>query len=99
MGDGVAGRGKVALQVDPGDRIPLLLAHVGQHPVPKKAGVAHQGVQTAKRRDGLSHHLGGLVPVGHIGTVGHRLTPVGLDLGNYVVGRPTGRILTVSRHA
>ena len=86
VGRGVAGRGEVALEVDPHDGVPLRLAHVGQHPVAQESGVAHQRVEAAPRGDGLGDHGLGLVPVGHIGGVGFGLAPHGPDLGHHFLG-------------
>ena len=83
MDDRVAGGGEVALEMDPRHRVPLLLAHVDQHPVAQEAGVAHERVEAAPRVDGLSHHGAGQRPVGHIGVVDGGRPARGGDLGGH----------------
>jgi hypothetical protein len=77
----------VALEVDVDDRVPFLLGHVHDHPVPQDPGVVHQHVQVAERVDrGLDEALGPF-PVGHVVHVGHALAAHGLDLVDHLLRR------------
>ncbi len=69
------GGDEVALQVDVDDRVPLLLGHVDQHPVPQDAGVVDQHVEVAEGLDGGVDQALAALPVADVVGVGHRLRP------------------------
>ena len=98
MGNGVTSWREVALEVNADHRVPVILTHGGQHPVAQEARVTHQGVESAPGVDGSSDHGRGLVPVGHVRPVGHRLPAEVADLSYHLVGRNRSLPLTLSGH-
>src|SRR6058998_3307920 len=83
---GVPGAVEGALQVDGDDRVPLLLAHVEDHPVAQDAGVVHQDVDRAELLDRrLDDALGGR-EVGDAVGVGDRPPAAGADRLHHFVG-------------
>ena len=83
----VAGRGEVALEVDPHDGVPLVLGGVGEHAVAHDAGVVDHDVEPAERVDGASTRRPAPVPVGHVVAVDDGLAAHRLDLGHDLGGR------------
>jgi len=81
--------------VDPDDRVPLVLGHVDQHPVPEDAGVVHQDVEGAEGIHGVLNHPFGAVPAGHVLGVGDRLAARVQDLPHDLVGRAFGASVAV----
>ena len=77
---GMTQRREVPLEVHTNHRVPLLLAHVGEHPVAQKSGVVDQNIQTAKGIDGGVDQVLGTVPVGDIITIGDGFATGSLDL-------------------
>src|SRR6185503_19659885 len=69
-----------ALQVYREDGIPLLLAHVEDHPVAHDAGAGHQDVDPPEALDGGVDDAPRAVEVGHRFGIGDRLATGGGDL-------------------
>ena len=67
------------LEVHGDDGVELLLAGVGDHPVPHDAGVIDQDVEPAEGVDGGRDQPGGLIPVGHVGATGDGFASGGGD--------------------
>ena len=87
VGRGPPARRERALEVHLDDRVPLLLGHVGEHPVPQDAGVVDHDVQVAERLDrGVDQPLGAL-PRRDVVAVGDRLAAHPLDLLDHVLRR------------
>ena len=72
VGGGPAGRAEGALEVDLDDGVPLLLGHVGQHPVPQDAGVVDHDVEVAEALDGGVDEALRALPGRDVVAVGHR---------------------------
>ena len=99
MADGGPEDGEVALQMGLDDRVPLLLGHVEQHPLPQDAGHGHHPVDAAPALragpdDPLAAGQGGDA-LGH----GHGLAAGGLDLGDDGLGHLALRVLAGQPHA
>jgi hypothetical protein len=91
------GRGEGALEVDLDHRVPLRLAHVGEHAVTEDAGVVDQDVEPAEGLDGGRDEPLGAVPVADVIGVGDGLAAHGLDLVHDVLGRALVVALPVHR--
>jgi hypothetical protein len=75
------------LEVDPDHRVPLVLGHVEQHPVPQDASVVDENVEAAEDLDRLVDQSAGAVPVGDVVGVGDGDPARGLDLVHDGPGR------------
>ena len=85
--------------MDVDDRVPLLLGHVGEHPVAQDAGVVDDDVQIAERLDrGVDEALGSL-PAADTVAVGDGLAAHPLDLVDDLLGRRQVAAAAVDRPA
>ena len=98
-GERVAARGGVALEVDGDDRVPLVLGHVEQGPVPEDARVVYEDVESAERFDREGDEVAGGGPVGDVVTAGHGPAAAGPDLGADGFGRPAIGAVAVNGRA
>ncbi len=90
------GGGEGALEVHPDDRVPVGLGHAPDGGVAGDAGVVDHDVETTEQLDGLGHHAGRALDVGHVLVVGRRRAATGFD---QVHGQIGGAALAVARLA
>ncbi|CAM5539562.1 hypothetical protein SCALM49S_02912 [Streptomyces californicus] len=64
---------EVALEVDPDDRVPVVLVEVDQHPVAQEARVVDQGVEASEGVQGGGDQGGGALGGGDVAAVGDGL--------------------------
>ena len=95
----MAARGEGALEVHLDHRVPLRLAHVGEHAVAQDAGVVDEDVEAAEGVDGGLHEALGAVPVADVVGVGDGLAAHGLHLVDHLLGRAGVVALAVHRAA
>ena len=91
--------GEGALQVGRDHRIPLLFAHVEEHPFAEDARHADDAVDLAKAIDRGLHDARAARHFGDAIGVGNGLAAEGFDLGDHGIGHLTGRLLSVHRDA
>ena len=78
---------EVPAQVDPDRVVPLLRAHVDEHPIAQHACVVDHGVQPPEVIDGGGHQPGRRVEVGDVVGVGDRLPAQCGDALDHLGGR------------
>ncbi len=78
----------MALEVDPHDRVPVVLAQVEDHPVPENPRIADKHVEAAEGFDGLLDQTLAADPVGHVVVVGDRRSAERGDLFYHLFSRP-----------
>ena len=93
--DGGPEHGEVPLQVGLDDRVPLVLGHVEEHPLPEDAGHRHHPVDPAPPLDAGADDLLAAVEGGHALGHGHRLAAGGLDVGDQRLGHLARGVLAV----
>ena len=76
----------MAAEVDPHDGVPLLLRHVGEHPVPQDAGIIDEDVEVTEGAHGLIDEALRTLPVRDVVVVGDRLATGGDDLVDDLLG-------------
>ena len=77
---------EAALEVHVEDGVPVLLAHVEDHPIAEVAGDVHEDVEPSPHRHRLLHHLRCLPEVRHGTMVGDSDTAGLADLIDHLVG-------------
>ena len=83
------GGGEVPLEVHGDNGVELLLAGVGDHPVPHDAGIVHQHVESAEGVDGGLNQPGSFVPISHVRATGDGFPTGGNDFVDNTLGRTT----------
>ena len=77
----------MTLEMHANDRIPLVLAHIGERPIAQDAGVVDENVEAPKLLQGEGHEICRLVPIRHVMAADGSSATESFDLANHLLCR------------